>query len=76
MSKFFNKIIKKRFFMKPYVDKNQCECGGDLKDTGVCYTSMPAQYEYKCEDCGKIVIKPATNINEHIENIMTESTEE
>lgn len=41
MSKVFNKI-KKRFFMKPYIDRNECECGGEYKATGITYTTYPA----------------------------------
>ena len=29
-------------------------CDGELKPTGICYYTYPAQYEYKCEKCGEI----------------------
>ena len=47
-------MIEKKFLVKPYVLKYFCEdCDVELEATGVCYPSFPAQYEYKCPQCGK-----------------------
>lgn len=30
-----------------------CKCGGLLLPTGIVFTTYPAKYEHKCEDCQK-----------------------
>lgn len=78
MCKFLKKFIKKRFFMKPFIDKNKCpECGGKMKTTGIVYMSYPPQHEFKCEKCGKIIVKTdydlTDNENNIVENIIDET---
>lgn len=55
------KIIK----LEPYLEKNECDCGGDIRFTGFQYkidnTSNISKiarlkrrmYVYKCDKCGK-----------------------
>ena len=79
MCKILRKFIKKRFFMKPFIDKNKCpECGGKMKTTGITYATYPAQHEFKCEKCGKTIIKIdydlTDNENNIVENIIEETT--
>lgn len=75
----FTKWIKKRFFMKPFIDKNECECGGEMKPTGITYDVYPEQHEFKCEACGKTIVKTdydlADNENNIVENIIEETLE-
>lgn len=46
-------MLKKRKVKAIYIKEGVCdECGGRMVSTGVCLTSYPAQYPYKCEECG------------------------
>ena len=50
-------IIKKRKIIYPkYEHYKACICGGEYFQTGVCYTSHPAQYEYRCNKCGNTLV--------------------
>lgn len=70
------KFIKKKFFMKPAINRNECpDCGGKMEDTGVAYMTMPAQYEYVCKECGKKVVTTTHTSNEALINIIDENIE-
>lgn len=46
-------MLKKRKVKAIYITEGVCdECGGRMNSTGMCLTTYPAQYPYKCEDCG------------------------
>lgn len=77
MCEFLKKFIKKRFFMKPFIDKNECpECGGEMKATGITYTTYPSQHEFKCEKCGKIIVKTDYDLTDNENNIVENIVEE
>lgn len=47
-------MLKKRKVKSIYITQAICDkCGGELISTGICLTSYPAQYPYKCSnpDC-------------------------
>ena len=47
-------MIKKRKIIGAYKTEAFCDkCGAPLRPTGVCLTSFPAQYPYRCtnEEC-------------------------
>jgi DNA-directed RNA polymerase subunit RPC12/RpoP len=37
----------------------KCKCGGDFEYENTVLTSIPPQYPYRCNKCGKRVIKRA-----------------
>lgn len=46
-------MLKKKKIKAIYIKEGICDvCGGHMISTGVCLTSYPAQYPYKCEKCG------------------------
>lgn len=42
-----NEEIMKHIFKKVYCPK----CKTEMNETGVCFYSFPAKYEYKCPNC-------------------------
>lgn len=47
-------MLEKRYIKRMYIEVPICDkCGAELKPTGVCLTTYPAQYPYKCSnpDC-------------------------
>jgi len=36
------------------------DCGGEMKPTGTCLTSNPAQYPHECDGCGTVLNKWST----------------
>lgn len=38
--------------VKTYEVHLMCDCGGEMRHTGMVLTSNPAQYPHKCEKCG------------------------
>lgn len=70
------KLMKKRFFMKPNINHNKCDCGGEMKVTGVVYDSYPPQREFKCDTCGKKIIKVDFDITDNENNIVEDIIEE
>lgn len=46
-------MIEKRITAQAYKVVAGCECGGELKSTGVMKTSFPAQFAHVCNTCGK-----------------------
>lgn len=44
----------KRQKVESYIEKLYCDkCGREMKPTGLCYSTYPEQYEYRCE-CGQM----------------------
>ena len=47
-------MLKKKYIKRMYIEVAICDkCGAELRPTGMCLTSYPAQYPYKCSnpDC-------------------------
>lgn len=41
--------------VEPYMLLGYCDkCGGEMRPTGVVFTTYPAIYQYKCSECGHI----------------------
>lgn len=38
----------------PNYDDPNLKCAGEMVNTGVVYTSYPAQYAHRCELCGRL----------------------
>lgn len=46
-------MLHKRRVKAIYITEGLCNnCGGHMIFTGMCLTTWPAQYPYKCERCG------------------------
>ena len=41
-----------RIEVKTFLVSQNCECGGEFKPTGSCYTTCPPQYPHLCDKCG------------------------
>lgn len=51
-------MLKKKYIKRMYIEVPICDkCGAELKPTGMCLTSYPAQYPYKCSnpDCNECI---------------------
>jgi hypothetical protein len=47
----------KKYDLNDFEETLKCECGGEFVYTGIILTSMPPQYPYDCNKCGKRIIK-------------------
>ena len=47
----------KKFKVKQWYEAEECECGGVFSEPkdNTMYASYPAQRDYKCNKCGKIL---------------------
>ena len=43
------------------IKNNKCECGGEFIFENIVLTSNPPQYPYKCNKCGKRIVKREDN---------------
>lgn len=77
MCDFIKRIIKKRFFMKPVVDRNDCpKCGARMNTTGVTYTAYPPQHEFKCPKCGERVVKVDYDLTDNENDVVRDIIDE
>ena len=50
-------VVKQRKIIYPkYENYKACTCGGEYYQTGFCCPTYPAQYEYRCNKCGNILL--------------------
>jgi hypothetical protein len=47
---------------------NICDCGGELKTTGIAFATYPSIVQYKCIKCGKIEEIGGFNYNSNSNN--------
>jgi len=50
------KPVQSRMVLKTVLIRKTCDCGGEMRPTGMCYTTNPPTYAHACTKCSKTAV--------------------